>query len=204
MIFSVFNAKGGVGKTMIAFNLAYKFSQYGKTLLIDSDPQQSINVWKSYRTSDLPFEIISSDNIRVLKNLTNDYKFIVIDIGGFDSKENKEFLLSANVAIIPMNLCPLAISVYNSISYLLQNQNIKAFCVLNRMPTNPKLKAELDSIKSYITKKQDSITLLDSMIYDRIAFTQSIARGQSIYETKNTKAINDFDKFYLEVISKLM
>lgn len=203
MVFSVFNAKGGVGKTMIAFNLAYKFSQYDKTLLLDSDPQGSVRVWQSYRKSELPFEILSSNDIKTLR-VAPLYRFIVIDIGGYDSEQNKEFLLSADVAIIPMNLCPLAISVYNSISYLLENQNLKAFCVLNRMPTNPKLKAELDSIKSHIAKKQDNITLLDSMIYDRIGFTQSIARGESIYESKNTKAIQDFDKFYLELISKIV
>ena len=48
-IFTIFNAKGGVGKTTLAFNLAFKLSAYGQTLLIDLDPQQSVATWLGNR-----------------------------------------------------------------------------------------------------------------------------------------------------------
>lgn len=204
MVFCLFNAKGGVGKTMFAFNFAFKSAQYGKTLLLDIDPQQSVSVWKSYRKSELPFDTIYSTHLKDLPRFSKDYKFVVIDSGGFDSDINKEALFLSQVVLIPINLCPLAISVYNSISNLLQNHSAETFCILNKIPANPKLKSEVDSIQNYINSKQDNITLLNSILYDRIAYTQSIAQGLSIYESKSIKAINDFDSVYMEIISNLI
>jgi len=42
---SIFNNKGGVGKTTLTFHLAYALSEFGKrTLIIDLDPQCNLTI----------------------------------------------------------------------------------------------------------------------------------------------------------------
>ena len=61
MVISVCNEKGGSGKTTIALNLAVKLGLLKEdTLLIDADPQRSIEVFTNIR---------ANENINQLKDL---------------------------------------------------------------------------------------------------------------------------------------
>ena len=52
MIISVCNEKGGSGKTTIALNIAVKLGLLKEdTLLIDADPQRSIEVFTNIRAN---------------------------------------------------------------------------------------------------------------------------------------------------------
>lgn len=59
-IICIANRKGGVGKTTIATNLLIGFQQKGKTILIDTDEQQSSMRWSKQR-NDINSEYIGSD-----------------------------------------------------------------------------------------------------------------------------------------------
>ena len=56
MVIAICNEKGGSGKTNIAINLALKLALAGDdTLLIDADPQRSVDVFTDIRAdSSLP------------------------------------------------------------------------------------------------------------------------------------------------------
>ena len=56
MVIAICNEKGGSGKTNIAINLALKLALVGDdTLLVDADPQRSVDVFTDIRAdSSLP------------------------------------------------------------------------------------------------------------------------------------------------------
>src|ERR687885_2997334 len=56
MVINICGYKGGVGKTTTAIHLATYFSQIGKTLLVDGDPNRSATVWA--RPGKLPFKVV--------------------------------------------------------------------------------------------------------------------------------------------------
>ena len=68
MIISVCNEKGGSGKTTIALNIAVKLGLLKEdTLLIDADPQRSIEVFTNIRANeniDLIFNTVSLDFLK--------------------------------------------------------------------------------------------------------------------------------------------
>ncbi len=93
MLIAITNEKGGSGKTNIAINLAVKLSLMGdETLLIDADPQRSVDVFTDIRAdSSLPLLFnsvskIGSSLLKEIQSLKQKYDSVVIDI-----KKNIEY-----------------------------------------------------------------------------------------------------------------
>ena len=65
MVIAVCNEKGGSGKTNIAINLAIKLGlMKDDTLLVDADPQRSIDVFTDIRAdANLPLLLMLSQNL---------------------------------------------------------------------------------------------------------------------------------------------
>jgi len=80
MRLALVNTKGGVGKTTTAVYLAAGFSSYGRTLLVDCDPQQSALSW--IQGTEPPFGVapLPGDDVqRRLPKLAAGYEHVVLD-----------------------------------------------------------------------------------------------------------------------------
>ncbi|MGB5711312.1 MAG: ParA family protein, partial [Waterburya sp.] len=59
LLITVAGFKGGIGKTTTAVHLACYFSQLGKTLLVDGDPNRSATGWSKRGEGDsFPFKVV--------------------------------------------------------------------------------------------------------------------------------------------------
>jgi chromosome partitioning protein len=100
----VAHSKGGVGKSLIAWNLAIA----KKVPILDLDYQKSLVFANKFRENAglKPMEIIQPKSqqsfIEYLENYPED-KDIIIDVGGFDSTTNRVALYVADIIITPVN-----------------------------------------------------------------------------------------------------
>src|SRR5574340_23917 len=109
-VISVFNQKGGCGKTTVAMHLAGTLGLRGKkTLVADMDPQGTSMRWYASSSDEKPFpsSVVSlaetGEKIhRALKNHINDYDYIIVDCPpSIDSPVPSIALLVSDLALIP-------------------------------------------------------------------------------------------------------
>ncbi len=105
---AVANLKGGTGKTVSAFFLAAALTRYGKTLLVDCDPQGSTLSWAEgaeENGAQLAFSVMGlpvKDVHRKLKGFENDYEHIILDTPPGETAITRSALLAADTALLPV------------------------------------------------------------------------------------------------------
>ena len=200
MVISICNEKGGSGKSNIAINMAVKLGLNGDdTLLIDTDPQRTTEVFNIIRTNNqlpLLYNSVAKNGaglINEIKSLENKYDAIIVDTGGRDSEEMRQALLASNITIIPVIPSDADIAVLNKMIALVNQSRIY----------NPGLKQKVNDLKEYIQDKNlENIFLLDSIIYEREAYKNAFTAGKGVLEfcTISDKAYEDFSSFFDEVV----
>ena len=222
MVITICNEKGGSGKSTIAINLASRFAKDYNTLLIDTDSQRSVETFADIRAdSDIDSTFMTATKLgsslsKEIKLLQNQYELVLIDTGGRDSREMRQSLLVSNAVIVPCVASQFDIAVLNKmIDSLLEvktiNENLKAFFILSRGTTNLFLARKNTNLKDFLTKKlyesgmADYFVLLNSAIYEREAYKNSIIDGLSVFEfcKENDKAYIEFENFYKELIEHI-
>ncbi|WP_317363618.1 AAA family ATPase, partial [Campylobacter helveticus] len=220
MIFVVANEKGGSGKTTLSINLANYLARENKITLIDADPQKSTEVFSNNRSDSELAPLFSNifktgsalkDEIDIQKK-QNDH--LVIDTGGRDSKEMRIAMIKADYLIIPTIPSQLDVAVLEKMLEIFElakesNTELKALIVLNKISPNPFLSKDIDELRNFINdiikeNNLQDVFILNSMIYERRAFKKSFESGQTLEEfcqSKNDKAILDFDNLFKEIIS---
>lgn len=105
---AVANLKGGTGKTVSAFFLAAALGNYGRTLLVDCDPQGSALAWAEGAeegSGQLSFSVMGlpvKDVHRKLKGFESDFSHIVIDTPPGEIAITRSALLAADTALLPV------------------------------------------------------------------------------------------------------
>ena len=193
MILLIGSEKGGCGKTTIAINIAAALSLRGcDVLLVDADRQASASEWASERRINQPdkpkitcvqcFGEIDTN----LLDLSTRYQHIIIDVTGRDSSELRSSLLVADAVLVPTKPATFDLSTLLTMTKLIQqsrriNPKLKSYAVLSIAPTNAKLK-EIEQSRSVVLDYGDSISLLDTIIFDRKCYRDSSSDGLGVTE----------------------
>ncbi len=197
MIILIGAEKGGCGKSTIAVNLAASLSHLGNDVcLVDSDKQLTTSDWIEYREEQKGVSevhgIAKLGNItKTLKDLSQRYQFVIVDVAGRDSKELRYGMLAADILISPLrpsqpdvNTIPKLADIFEEAKIL--NPNLCGYLVMNLCPTNPVIK-EADEAAGYLSTVE-GLKLATTRIHDRKAFRDSFADGLGVIEWKDTKA----------------
>ncbi|ECK2550102.1 AAA family ATPase [Campylobacter jejuni] len=216
MVISVVNEKGGSGKTTLATNLAFKFSSEKlDILLIDADPQRSIETFMDFRANnDLEFPFNSISRIgnslsKEIKNFISKYDSIIIDTGGRDSSEMRQALLLSDLVLIPTIASGYDQAVLEKMINLVKeasivNEKLKALIVINRASPNPFLEKKINNLKEYLLGNEDigeNIEIAKTIIYEREIYKNVVFDGKSVIELENNKAKSEIDNLYLDLLN---
>ncbi len=144
MILTVGNIKGGVGKTLLAVNIAVaRAHRCRDVLLIDGDDQASAATFATIRGEipggAMPFTTIRLEGAAIrqeVKRLRANYSEIVIDSGGRDSGSLRAALTVADVALVPFQPRSVDLWVAAQMAALIAdartvNEGLRAVSILN-------------------------------------------------------------------------
>lgn len=215
MIISVVNEKGGSGKTTISVNLAFKFAEQGiDTMLVDADPQRSVETLIDYRANnglELPFTSVSrtGDSLaKEVRNLANKYDSIIIDTGGRDSREMRQALLVSDIVLIPTIITSgfdqaVLNKMLNLISEtLIMNENLKTLIVNNKASTNPMLQNKVQKFVDFLSEVElpQNVKLANIILHEREIYKNVIFDGKSVIELEDNKARDEVNALYKELL----
>lgn len=218
-IITIANQKGGSGKSTIAVNLAVRLlSVSGKVLVMDTDPQKSIESFTNIRESEansgkkLKHFALSNRTGNIaesLKQFIELYEFIIIDTGGIDSQESRKAMLYADAIILPTTPSQFDVEVlYTMLQTITEikdiNEEVQICILMNKISTNVFLDKELNEYKKGVAQIQqdlglkDDFHLLNSALKERIAYKRAVSEGLGITEYSDTKAKAEFEDFFAE------
>lgn len=116
---AVVNLKGGTAKTTSAMFLAAAFSRYGRTLLVDADPQGSALSWSEAAEVDgyeLPFALMgmpTQDVHKKLQRVVGDYGYVVVDTPPGELGITRSALRAADVGLVVLSPSMMDVSRFS-------------------------------------------------------------------------------------------
>jgi len=146
-ILTIANRKGGAGKSTCAAHLAVSASRSDyKTIMIDLDPQKTLENWWDKREEDEPYltDSSSSDLEDKLKDLEKKgFDLCIIDTPGDASVSSVNALRLSDLVLVPSKATPPHLSANGRTIAILKENNKKfIFLVTQGVPTsNNPLKA---------------------------------------------------------------
>lgn len=208
MIIVLGSQKGGVGKSTLAVSIAAGLMSRGaKVLIVDADDQKSVITWYNNRPESLPHIPVAgaSGNIKaMLKEHANTYDYVIADCAGRDSSEMRSGLMAADIFISPLrpsqmdlDVVPHTCNVFTEAKDF--NEEVKGYLVLNMTPTNMFIN-EGNEAAQVLLEDYPQMKLAETRICDRKAHRDAWADSKTIYETENSKAIDEVERLIKEII----
>lgn len=209
MILLIGGEKGGTGKSTIATNIAVNLAhQQKEVVIIDCDPQSTATKWLARRNKLFPslpkvFSIQKTGDIYDTSiDMSNRYKYVIIDAGGRDSEELRTAMVACNKMYIPLKASQPDIETSNHIIQLIKlaktlNPKLLAFLMISMASTNHVLKEDQEAIS--LLSKLNIAKVSNVIIRERKVYRDAIADGKGVMEYDNIKAKNEIMQLFEEI-----
>ncbi|MEX3960144.1 AAA family ATPase [Trinickia sp. EG282A] len=213
-VFAVASEKGGTGKSTTATNLgAYLAGEGHDVMIVDCDPQSTASNWIDRRNK----KILDGASIakihctqksgnvyETVRDLATRYKYVIVDVGGHDSKELRTALAAVDKVYVPFAASQADLETLDHMNEVISlakglNPDLRAFGLLTMTPHDPSPREVLDA-KQFL-KEFDQIGLADTTIGYRKIYKQALLEGFGVVEMNNSKAKAEIQLFAYEVLA---
>ncbi len=190
-VLTVANRKGGAGKSTCAAHIAVEAVKNNiRTILIDMDPQKTLEMWWQKRDDELPALVDASpENLpQVLAKLADSFDLCIIDTPGDASMNAIVSIKFADIVVIPSKpTAPDLTAIGRTISIVEDNKKPFVF-IITQITIRTKTAIQAASVLSQFGP------LAPSSISNRISYANAMGTGSSATFS---------DKIALEEISKV-
>ena len=205
MIVNVAHQKGGVGKSTIAINLAVSL----KADILDLDNQHSCMLFNKIRKANSldPLNCISCDEEIKIDSVLKQYhdsKTLIIDSGGFDSKNNRLALIKSDLIITPVSPSQIELFGLQKFERILKEASdtlktsIKTNVVINN--ADARSKGTTQGVQEFIEENPTYLNLFKTVVHSRADFKKAYASGYGVTELdKKGKASSEIQQLSKEI-----
>lgn len=213
MILVVGHTKGGIAKTQLAVNLTVAAARHGKrkVLLVDGDQQATAMGFTALRAqngiTDYTAVALAGSAIRTqLPLLAQNYRHVIVDVGGQDTSNFRASLTVADMLLVPVpprtwefwateQLLPIIMEAQEI------NQGLRAYSVLSLADPSG---TDNDQVAELLREFAPTLNYLDTPIVRRKAWSDAVAQGLAVHEYKprNSKAISELVALYRAIFRK--
>lgn len=211
-VITVFNQKGGVGKTTIAVHIAGVLARDGyRVLLVDADKQGTALTWVSNAEegSELPMRTanLASAGRKLhtqIRPYLEDNDYIVIDCPpATNAPCTQSALLVADLAILPLTPSPADLWASVGAEELLEsakavNEDLIAVAIWNQFDKRRLLTQGAKDVLSEM-----SVIPMRTTLKHRESFRKAIAMGGLVHDVPDPAAVFEINKMIKEILSFL-
>lgn len=211
-IITIFNSKGGVGKTTCAMNIAGTLGRRGsKVLLVDMDRQGTASRWFSYapEEKEFPATITNLSHCgatvhREVRKHVPDYDYIVIDCPpAIDSPAPSSALLISDLAIAPFVPSVPDMWAIEDLSELVDRAKITNEALQVRLLATQKIRSAVGAkVIETLEEKLPTVPLMETSLRQLSAYREAVGMGGTVHDVpRGGQAVEEIEKIVDECLA---